>query len=151
MRYKFLLLISAILCISAITLTMRLKDDVSFETIHSDNIASVNACTIQNNSCEFTIDQQKFDVNFAQTPISEEEIRFTIRSHVDFELIDAWIEGINMYMGKSPVIVENAQPTRIDALFFLGSCNLKTMEWQMTLRLKNKTHPIQVRFFTTRP
>ena len=108
----------------------------------------MNGCSIQNNSCEFTIDQQKFDVMFLTTPIPEEEIRFSIQSNREFELISGWVEGINMYMGKSPVIIESTTPTNVNALLFLGSCNLETMEWQITLNVKNKTHPIQVRFFT---
>jgi len=109
----------------------------------------MNGCTIQNNSCEFVIDQQNFNIKFAQTPIPEEEIRLVIRSNSQFTLTSAWVEGMNMYMGKSPVIAETVTPTEVEGIIFLGSCNLETMEWQITLNFENKTHPVQVRFFTT--
>lgn len=117
-------------------------------SISSTNITNVAGCTIQNNRCEFIIDQQKFEVTFFQTPLPEEEIRLSITSSTSFTLENAWIEGINMYMGKSPVISEIEEPNTIVAVFFLGSCNLKQMEWRMLLNFEQKTHPIEVRFKT---
>jgi len=114
-----------------------------------NDIAKVVGCTIQNNRCVFVIDQQKFDVIFLQTPVPEEEIQFSVTSPDDFSLLSGWVEGGSMYMGKTPVIVENQNNNSFKALLFLGSCNLKTMEWRMVLNFKQKAHPVEVRFTTS--
>lgn len=144
---------SSIVCLSitvVAVLIFSINKSIQEPTVLPVNdIAKVMGCTIQNNRCEFNVDQQKFDVIFVEKPVPEEEVRFSISSNEDFNIENAWIEGIDMYMGKSPVIPELVEPSRLQAVFFLGSCNLRTMEWRMMLKFKQKTHPIEVRFTTT--
>ena len=116
---------------------------------YSKTIAEMNGCAIQNNYCEFIVDQQIFEVSFVNSPLVEEENRANISSKQKFTISRAWIEGINMYMGKTPVIIESATDNSAQVLYFLGSCNLETMQWRMLIQLEQKTHPVEVRFETT--
>jgi hypothetical protein len=111
-------------------------------------IADENECVVQNNRCDFTIAKQKFELSFNQVPIPEEEISIQLASDQPFEFSKGWIEGVNMYMGKSPFIVESVSPNRIEGIMFLGSCNLNEMQWHLFLELKEKPHPVRVRFST---
>lgn len=123
-------------------LTERTTDD-------TQTIAGMNGCAIRNNYCEFLLDQQSFEVFFIDSPVVEEENRVRITSDRNFSIKGAWIEGINMYMGKSPVIIEASDNQSVEAIYFLGSCNLETMQWRMMIELGVKTHPFEVRFETT--
>ncbi len=139
-------LILAIATFIAVKTTGLLSEHVSNNT---ETIAEMNGCAIQNNYCEFIVDQQIFEVSFLDSPLVEEENRVSISSNENFTISRAWIEGINMYMGKSPVIIESATDNSAQALYFLGSCNLETMQWRMLIQLEHKTHPVEVRFETT--
>lgn len=110
--------------------------------------AELTGCTIHNNRCVFVIEQQKFDVTFLKKPATDEENRFSITSSAAFSLDNSWVEGVNMYMGKTPVIVEQQNSQDTKALLYLGSCNLNSMEWQLILNFKHKAHPAVVRFTT---
>jgi hypothetical protein len=87
-------------------------------------------------------------VTFLKKPTTDEENRFSITSPTAFSLENSWVEGVNMYMGKTPVIVEQQNSQDTKALLYLGSCNLNSMEWQLILNLKHKAHPAVVRFTT---
>jgi hypothetical protein len=82
------------------------------------------------------------------TPIqTEEEILLTISVPEGIVVSATWVEGVNMYMGKTPVIPENDHYTT-----FLGSCNLATMEWQLNINTKNKSDQLEtylVTFYTS--
>ena len=153
MQLTSLRVLSSIACILIIIATVQLNDHFtvwSTAALDTQNDSVKTAgCTIQNNRCVFVVDQQKFDLKFLQTPVTEEEIRFSLTSSDEFMLTKSWIEGINMFMGKTPVIVEQQSGNSIVAIFFLGSCNLKTMEWRMVVNIENKTHPVEVRFTTS--
>lgn len=111
-------------------------------------IAGLNGCTIQNNYCEFIDEQQNFEVTFLTSPEVEEETLVQIVSNQAFEIENAWIEGVDMYMGKTPVIWQTIELQRAKGVFFLGSCNQATMQWRLIIEFKQKTHPYGVRFST---
>lgn len=122
-------------------------DDITTSNVLT--IAGLNGCTIQNNYCEFVFDQQKFEVTFPKGAEVEEESFITITSDNRLMIESISIEGINMYMGRSPVIQTEASETSFTGVFFLGSCNLAEMQWNIKIQLAKKTHPVEVRFTTT--
>ena len=50
------------------------------------------------------------------------------------KIVNAWIEGVNMYMGKTPIIFEQTPSVGIT---FLGSCNLPEMKWRINIEAQN--------------
>ncbi|WP_124748922.1 hypothetical protein [Alteromonas facilis] len=113
------------------------------------NIAGDHLCIMSDRECTVNLDNQAFTISFVEPPQIEEESFVSVKSTASFSVEAGWIEGVNMYMGKTPVIRNAESTTSYEGLFFLGSCNLTQMEWQMTLVINKKTQPISVRFFTT--
>ena len=53
--------------------------------------------------------------------------------------INAWIEGINMYMGKNQANIElDPETGKLQGWFFLGSCSEPIMQWRFYLKLKRE-------------
>lgn len=79
-------------------------------------------------------------VDFFHPPQLEEQNRITLSLPESFVFNDAWIQGVNMYMGKSPVLIENEDPifsaAQINLMFFLGACSEPNMRWQLVLNIK---------------
>lgn len=91
-----------------------------------------DTCILQNNKCELKQEDLKLGIVFNKEPVTEEEVFFNIALDEGWEIKRAWVEGVNMYMGKSPAVFENPKlPTQ--GLFFLGSCNLEKMEWRLII------------------
>lgn len=71
----------------------------------------------------------------------EEQTRFELRladtSRLNkFVVREAWIEGLNMYMGKTSVYVdEPSDPKSVKGWFFLGSCSEPKMQWRLYMKV----------------
>jgi hypothetical protein len=84
-------------------------------------------------------------IKFKQTPTVEEELLVTFDISPGNTIKKAWIEGANMYMGKTPVIIEQLGPDKINqGLTFLGSCSQAHMEWQLFVEIINTTDNTEV-------
>lgn len=94
-----------------------------------------NECNITQESCVFVVDQSSLEVEFLQTPISEEELTLKFKTNNGLKIVNVWIEGVNMYMGKTPVLFETDENIGIT---FLGSCNLAEMKWRLNIEVQNK-------------
>jgi hypothetical protein len=95
-------------------------------------------CEIQSRTCTLSQGNGEIRIEFL-TPIkTEEEILLSITVPKAITIETAWVEGVNMYMGKTPLIQENSHYTT-----FLGSCNLATMKWQLNIQTRNKNGHVQ--------
>lgn len=69
----------------------------------------------------------------------EEELTVTLSIPIQRVFQRAWIEGVNMYMGKLPVVVEGSHTigthVSYDAITFLGSCSEPNMRWRMVVEV----------------
>ena len=66
------------------------------------------------------------------------ELRLTSQSQRgSLKVQEAWIEGVNMYMGRISVYVEPEQQDseKVTGWFFLGSCSEPRMHWRLYVRL----------------
>jgi len=93
-------------------------------------------CNITSKGCQFRLENALMTVKFDQKPMTEEELYITFELPSTHTVSKAWIEGVNMYMGKTPIMFENPSSNR--GITFLGSCNLNEMTWRMYLVLVNK-------------
>ena len=90
-------------------------------------------------------------VSFQPSPVvPEEEIQvvFQLPPSVVLEnssehIIEGWVEGLNMYMGKTPILLNNDVSERtVKGVMFLGSCSEPTMRWRITLRIRHHEHVV---------
>lgn len=69
--------------------------------------------------------------------IPEEEIWVTVslNEHNTDAIIatSGYIEGINMYMGRTPILWDETQGHTIQGRFMLGSCSEPVMQWRMLI------------------
>lgn len=102
-------------------------------------------CVLVDNKCEVLKEDLTLSLEFGQTPIPEEEITLDISISDAYFISNAWVEGVNMYMGKSPIVFENSsKPTQ--GLMFLGSCNLDQMQWHLHLLVTKKGTATEIQF-----
>jgi len=94
---------------------------------------SQEKCDLSLGKCTFVYGDNEISVNFLSPIVTEEEILLTFELPADTILTKAWIEGLNMFMGKTPIIEEAGR-----YVTFLGSCNLDRMDWQLNLMIENK-------------
>jgi hypothetical protein len=101
-------------------------------------------CVVFNNG-------QQISVQFLQQIEVEEEITLSIELPKNTKIEKMWVQGLNMYMGKSAVITDNiyVQDTRkvYNARLFLGSCSEPAMRWQMIVETSNDSGLQQSWFF----
>jgi hypothetical protein len=87
-----------------------------------------DACTIQQHG-------EGFVVAFSRIPEVEEEITLKLTYPDSYELREAWVQGINMYMGRSAILLDSNQKQdgqiNSKAMLFLGACSEKNMKWQL--------------------
>ena len=86
------------------------------------------------------------EVSFAPYPVVPEEeiiVSFQLPSTLGLQVdsktqLKAWIEGVNMYMGRSPVIIENSLADgAVQGVFFLGSCSEPKMHWRLYIQVSD--------------
>ncbi len=93
-------------------------------------------CNLTNSACNVSLGEQYLSVRFLQTPVAEEELLLEFDMPPNYHIDKAWIEGINMYMGKTPVMFEDAN-SKNRGVTFLGSCNLQEMQWRLFVELEH--------------
>ena len=85
---------------------------------------------------------------FSTMPEPEESVTLKILIPENQEIESAWIEGVNMYMGKIPVLLDNDGQGKWSGWFMLGSCSEPVMKWQLRLNIKDKGSPSYLYFVT---
>ena len=109
---------------------------------------SLDECDLSVRQCSFLHKDGEISVKFLSKIETEEELLLSIALPDSLQLEEAWIEGVNMYMGKTPIIPENDV-----FVTFLGSCNLEKMQWRLSFKVKNKNGQVEnysATFFTRR-
>ena len=128
-----------------------------FSVLYQFNRASENMSSPTNNtameglSSEVCLDwdkakkrcvrQGQMGVSLHPHPVVvEQEIAVKLSFDEAWAFENAWVEGVNMYMGKSPLIVRSQinGGSEIEAIMFLGSCSEPNMQWQITAQWKEK-------------
>ena len=109
--------------------------------IHLSNVNDVltksDECKVQNRQCKILGVWGEIRVTFAQKPVPEEELFVEFKLPDETSISSVFIEGVYMYMGKSPVMFEDPEQ-RNRGVFFLGSCSEPHMQWKMTLMIEHE-------------
>ncbi|SFR40422.1 hypothetical protein SAMN04488070_0547 [Pseudidiomarina maritima] len=72
----------------------------------------------------------KFDPD---QPRVEEPFVITLTAPTDVQLENGKIEGISMYMGSIPLVIEQITASEWQAQVWLGACSDPQMQWQVTV------------------
>ncbi len=107
-----------------------------------------NSCNFVNETCEFLFDGEVAIATFSTMPEPEESVTLKILIPENQEIESAWIEGVNMYMGKIPVLLDNDGQGKWSGWFMLGSCSEPVMKWQLRLNIEGKDNPHYLYFVT---
>lgn len=124
---------------------------VNRPSIHDNS----NTCIVYAQNCNILFDEGPVEVEILDQLVVEELIGVKISLPAALIIEQIHIEGINMYMGKSPVhqtIVNKVdglkKHTTWEGEFFLGSCSLAEMHWRMVIELKDQEKVANVLFTT---
>lgn len=109
-----------------------------------------NRCTFVNGRCEFLIVGERAVAVFSEPVETETSITLTLSLPSNVTLESAWIEGVNMYMGKVPVLLEEDSTGKWTGWFMLGSCSEPIMRWQLRLNIEKQAAPSYLYFSTQR-
>ena len=107
-----------------------------------------NSCNFVNETCEFLIDDKLAIASFSTMPEPEESVTIKLIIPEGKNIESAWIEGVNMYMGKIPVLLDTDGEGKWSGWFMLGSCSEPVMKWQLRLNIKDKESPSYLYFVT---
>ena len=107
-----------------------------------------NSCNFVNETCEFLIDDGLAIATFSTIPEPEESVTVNLSVPEGIEIESAWIEGVNMYMGKIPVLLDSDDEGKWSGWFMLGSCSEPVMKWQLRLNVKGTDSPSYLYFVT---
>ena len=150
---KLMLIVTGL--IGVITFAVVYTPNQQFGLI-SDKQCELNASL----SCAFHWgDQQGGDqqviVKFAENAQVEELNIVSITLPKNAQLVSAWVQGVNMFMGKTPLhkIQTDTALSKAEQRyeFFIGSCSEEHMKWQLILTINDTEHPSKSLFvnFTT--
>lgn len=103
------------------------------------SLISGQECQLRDNACFFSNDDMELSIEFMQAPVVEEELTLNFTFSDNVLVQGAWIEGVNMYMGKTPVIINTLNyRSPLTGITFLGSCSQASMQWRLMLEVKTK-------------
>lgn len=94
------------------------------------------SCTFVNEHCEFLIHGRHAYAEFSEKVEPETSITLVLDLPVGTKIESAWIEGVNMYMGKVPVLLENKHNGEWSGWFMLGSCNEEKNEMAIAVKYR---------------
>ena len=149
-RSKFLHLQLPLLTILVVTGCVYLAHKFQSTAFTDTNVVNGirNSCNFVNETCEFNIDDRIAIAHFSVKPVPEESITLSLTVPSGVEIESAWIEGVNMYMGKIPVLLDSDSDTKWSGWFMLGSCSEPVMRWQLRLNVKGQKKPNYLYFVT---
>lgn len=128
MALKHAIPIIALVCILSLA---------SWINLSKPEIPTGRQCPLTGGKCTLMFEEQAYSVSFAQGIIAlEEELNVTFRIPDGKALSASWIEGVNMFMGKIPVILNEPDvPGIYHGITFLGSCSEPNMRWRMVVEI----------------
>jgi hypothetical protein len=108
------------------------------------NIDLTQECVVFDNGLQVS-------VRFLQKVEVEEEILVTVRIPNNSNVKKMWVQGINMYMGKSAVLTDSIYVDDGEKVYkarlFLGACSEALMRWQLIIQTEDDNGSEQSWFF----
>ncbi|GAA6204351.1 hypothetical protein [Thalassotalea sp. SU-HH00458] len=101
-------------------------------------------CLSSQSQCHVYIEQTRFDVLFNVARVTPEQtFNIIVKAKLleDKFLVNGFLEGKEMYMGKIPLFFEKDGQGNFVASTMLGSCAEKEMIWRMWLTISEQDNP----------
>ena len=105
----------------------------SLSTLNSD----AHFCRLEDGVCQIssaTVDAQVSIV--PHTIPLESALTVSLLLSAEATVESAWVEGINMYMGKIPLALVESEPSHWQGRLFLKMCSEPEMQWQLIVKLR---------------
>jgi len=129
---------------ASIGLLLNYTDSLPVKSTKQCNIDLTQECVVFDNN-------QLISVQFLQEVEVEEELLLIIKLPHNVKIKQMWVQGINMYMGKSAVltdsIYEEDNKKVYKARLFLGACSEPSMKWQLIIQTIDEIQTEQSWFF----
>lgn len=105
------------------------------------NVVEGRQCALVDGKCALSFKQQQFSITISPQPIVlEEELTVDFIYPQKMQLTSAWVEGVNMFMGKTRILlsetIEDQQDKMTTGMLFLGSCSEANMRWRLVTEFK---------------
>lgn len=118
----------------------------------SDTVKTTKQCNIDlTQECKLFDSGHKISVQFMQEPEVEEELSLKIVLPNSTKISQMWVQGINMYMGKSAVLTNSIYMENNHKIYnagiFLGACSEPVMRWQLIIKTIDDAEVEQSWFF----
>lgn len=108
-----------------------------FNRVTHDVNSGVQCQLVATDQCVLVIEQQEFAAQMLRPAEVEEELSIKLLFPAQYRLQQSWIQGVNMYMGRTALITQNShndgEVSSSELLFFLGACSENKMLWQLVL------------------
>jgi hypothetical protein len=138
------ILFALLIFTAAVGMFLNYTDPQSIKPTKQCNIDLTQECVVFNH-------EQKISVRFLQEIEVEEELSLTITVPDNTNVKKMWVQGINMYMGKSAVLTDYIYADEgekvYNARLFLGSCSEPAMRWQLVIQTIDYNQSEQSWFF----
>jgi hypothetical protein len=138
------ILLPLLIFIAVIGMFLNYTDSPPIKSTKQCNIDLTQECVVFDN-------EQQISVRFLQEVELEEELLLTIRVPNNTQVKKMWVQGINMYMGKSAVLTPSVDAEEgkkvYNARLFLGSCSEPLMRWQLVIQTTDENGIEQSWFF----
>lgn len=107
-------------------------------------------CNLQSTSpeCTYLLNNTAVTLHASNVNMPEEqELVLQIKGEKLGGVTHAYLEGINMYMGKIPVMFNRADEKTLEARIRLGACGEPQMQWALDIEFEDpETSNLQVEF-----
>lgn len=98
--------------------------------------SNADYCRVTNGACSIDDLGANIDIQFAPASIPlETEVDISMKSASPINIRQAWVEGINMYMGRIPVEFESNDGMNWHSPLYLGMCSEPEMQWQLIVEI----------------
>jgi hypothetical protein len=138
------ILLPLVVFAAAIGLFLNYTDSPPMRPTKQCNIDLTQECVVFD-------DVQRISVRFLQEIEVEEELLFTITVPNNTNVKKMWVQGINMYMGKSAALTDSIYADEgkkvYNSRLFLGSCSEPAMRWQLIIQTTDEKQAEQSWFF----
>lgn len=122
-----------------------------YNRVKHDVNSGVQCQLVATEQCVLVIEQQEFAVQMLRPAEVEEELGIKLVFPAHYRLEKSWIQGVNMYMGRTALlpknIVSDGDKSFSELTFFLGACSESKMQWQLVLVYLNPISGTQHRLF----
>lgn len=103
-----------------------------------ENMPFCTEHTLDQDHCRFSVGTKSIWISSSDRVIhTEQQTRLLLWSDAPLTISNAEVRGLNMYMGRLPVIVHQVDEHTWTAEFMLGACTEPHMVWELQLRINH--------------